>query len=73
LLSSDDEHEAEYIQSYYAKMIDIDKLCNIFIGVEWTRVKKEVEKGLPIPADEWAKQYEEDSVYYDQWNEKYWQ
>ena len=65
------ELETEYIEFYHAMITNIDKLCNIFIGVEWTRVKKEVEKGLPIPAEEWAEQYDKDTVYYEQWDEKY--
>jgi hypothetical protein len=72
MLSHDSSnHESEYKEFYQTTIPDIDRLCNIIIGVEWTRIKKEAEKGLPIPAERWQKQYEEDAVYYDKWNEQY--
>jgi hypothetical protein len=72
IFSSDcDSLDTEYRESFHVKMTVTDKLCNIFIGVEWTRVEKEVQKGLPIPAEEWAEQYINDTAYYEQWDEKY--
>jgi hypothetical protein len=72
ILSSDcDNLDTEYKKSFHINMTDTDKLCNIFIGVEWTRVKKEVQKGLPIPAREWAEQYKNDTEYYERWDKEY--
>lgn len=66
-----DKLEVEYKESYRSRIADVDRLCNVFIGVEWTRIKKEVQKGLPIPAAARATQYEDDAKYYKQWDAKY--
>jgi hypothetical protein len=66
-----DEVTLIYKDNYQSAMIEIDKLHNLFIGAEWSRLKKEVQKGKPIPAKEWYEQYEKDKKYYEQWDNKY--
>jgi hypothetical protein len=66
-----DEVVLDYKDSYHSSMENIDKLLNLFIGVEWTRIKKEVQEGVPIPSEEWFEQYDKDEKYYEKWYCKY--
>jgi len=62
--------DTEYSEFYKTIQLVIRRDMNVFIGVEWTRVKNEVIRGKPIKEGWWSKQYFQDISHYDHWAEK---
>ena len=56
----------EYEARYSSKIKETDKFLNVYIGTEWSRLKKEVLTGKPINNEkEWKEMYEESKRYFE--------
>ena len=64
------EQTTYYTETYNNNILITDKLFNVFVGVEWSRIKTETLKGS-VSLDTWVSQYENDMEYYEKWAEKY--
>jgi len=62
---------AEYREEYVSEISKTDKLLNMFIGTEWSRLREEVATGKRVPSEWWFNKYREDIKYYDKWDEEY--
>lgn len=57
-----------YEALYRQDMALLEKLLNVYIGTEWSRLQQESELGKKVPYEEWERMYEDGMEHYDRWN-----
>jgi len=51
-----------YEEKYKAKIKKTDKLLNIYVGTEWSRLIEEVKRGKPVGKEEWEQIYKKSKI-----------
>ena len=58
----------EYKEEYLPTINKLNKLLNVFVHTEWSRLKKEVLGGKPVAKLEWEKMYEDANQFFEKWD-----